>query len=70
MILAYAMPVSMLALGWVDAWVLLPLLTVPWATRLARSVAQDRGPPLNRTLAGTAKLLSAYGVLFAVGIAL
>jgi 1,4-dihydroxy-2-naphthoate octaprenyltransferase len=54
----------------VSAWVCLPLLTMPWAVKLARSVARDRGPILNQTLAGTAKLLSIYGILFAVGIAL
>ena len=70
LILSYATPPVMLALGWVGPWVLLPLLTIPWAVRLAKSVSADRGPALNQTLAGTAKLLSLYGVLFAIGIAL
>jgi 1,4-dihydroxy-2-naphthoate octaprenyltransferase len=70
LVLAYATPFVMLAVGWVSAWVCLPLLTMPWAVKLARSVARDRGPILNQTLAGTAKLLSIYGILFAVGIAL
>jgi hypothetical protein len=38
--------------------------------KLARSVARDRGVVLNETLAGTAKLLSVYGILLAIGIAL
>jgi 1,4-dihydroxy-2-naphthoate octaprenyltransferase len=67
--IAYSIPVVMWLLGWTRAWVLLPLLTIPWAVRLARSVARDRGSVLNKTLAGTAKLLSAYAVLFAMGIA-
>jgi hypothetical protein len=46
------------------------LLTVPWAVWLFRSVARHRGAVLNRTLAGTARLLSVFGVLFALGIAL
>ena len=70
LVLSYATPPLMMALGWVSAWVLLPELTVPWGVRLARSVARDRGPVLNETLAGTAKLLSLFGILFAIGIAL
>ena len=70
LLLAYGVPVLMLTLSWTGPAVLLPLLTVPWALRLARSVAADRGPVLNVTLAGTAKLLSVYGALFAIGIAL
>ena len=67
---AYAAPVVLLLLGWTSAWVCLPLLTVLWAIRLFRSVASDRGIALNQTLAWTAKLLSLYGILFAIGIAL
>jgi 1,4-dihydroxy-2-naphthoate octaprenyltransferase len=67
---AYAMPIAMFALRLTSLWVLLPLVTIPWAMRLTRSVARDRGPVLNQTLAGTAKLLSVYGILFAIGIAL
>jgi 1,4-dihydroxy-2-naphthoate octaprenyltransferase len=70
LLLAYAIPPLMLALGWTGPWVLLPLLTLPWGLKLARSVSHDRGVVLNQTLAGTAKLLSVYGILFAVGIAL
>ncbi len=68
--IAYAAPVAMLLLGLSGLWVCLPLLTIPWGAKLARSVARDRGTVLNATLAGTAKLLSVYGVLFAIGIAL
>ncbi len=67
---AYATPVAVFLVGWTAAWVFLPFLTLPWANRLYRSLARDRGVALNPTLAGTAKLLSAFGVLFAVGIAL
>jgi len=66
---AYAAPAVMFLLGWTSIWVCLPLLTIPWAARLFRSVVNDRGVALNQTLAGTAKLLSAFGVLFALGIA-
>jgi 1,4-dihydroxy-2-naphthoate octaprenyltransferase len=67
---AYATPVLMLLLGWTSVWVCLPLLTFPWGVRLFRSVVNDRGVALNGTLAETAKLLSVFGVLFAIGIAL
>ncbi|MGB8332691.1 MAG: 1,4-dihydroxy-2-naphthoate polyprenyltransferase [Polyangiales bacterium] len=67
---AYSMPVVMAIVDWSSGWVMLPLLTIPWAGRMFLSVLNDRGSELNRTLAGTAKLLSVFGVLFAVGIVL
>ncbi len=67
---SYATPIVLYLLGWSSAWACLPLLTVPWALRLFRSVANERGVALNQTLAGTAKLLSAFGVLFGIGIVL
>ncbi|MGB5351641.1 MAG: 1,4-dihydroxy-2-naphthoate polyprenyltransferase [Polyangiales bacterium] len=67
---SYATPVVMYLLGWSSAWVCLPWLTLPWALRLLRSVTHDRGMALNQTLAGTAKLLSAFGVLLGIGIIL
>ena len=68
--LAYLTPALIYTLGWTSAWVFLPFATLPWAARLQRSVNRDRGVDLNPTLAGTAKLLSVFGVLFATGIAL
>lgn len=65
---AFATPVVLFLLGWTSAWVCLPLLTIPWALSLLRSVVRDRGVALNQTLAATAKLLSVFGVLFAIGI--
>jgi 1,4-dihydroxy-2-naphthoate octaprenyltransferase len=70
LLVAYATPAALFLLGWAGAWVGLPLLTIPWALMLAQSVSRDRGAVLNQTLAGTAKLLSVYGILFAIGIAL
>jgi len=67
---AFAIPVALFLLAGTSAWVCLPLLTIPWAVRLFRSVVRDRGVALNQTLAGTAKLLSLFGVLFAIGIVL
>ena len=67
---SYATPVAMFLLGWSSAWVGLPWLTLPWAFRLFRSVTHDRGIALNQTLAGTARLLSVFGVLLGIGIIL
>lgn len=65
---AYAVPVGLAAAGF-GPWVLLTWVTVPLAVELARSVVRDQGPVLNETLAGTARLLLAHGVLFALGLA-
>jgi 1,4-dihydroxy-2-naphthoate octaprenyltransferase len=50
-------------------WPLLPLVTVPLAVSLWRALRDREGAPLNATLAGTARLLLAFGVLYAIGIA-
>jgi len=70
LLVSYAIPIVLYVLGWSSAWVCLPLLTLPWALRLFRSVTNDRGVALNQTLAGTAKLLSVFGVLLGIGIVL
>ncbi len=70
LLVSYAIPIVLYGLDWSSAWVCLPLLTLPWSLRLFQSVMNDRGVALNQTLAGTAKLLSVFGVLFGIGIAL
>lgn len=66
---AYAVPVAMVLLQHGGPLTLLPLLTLPIAVPLVRTVAtQHQGPILNRTLARTAMLLLLHGVLFAIGI--
>jgi 1,4-dihydroxy-2-naphthoate polyprenyltransferase len=68
--LAYAVPVALWATAMRGPAVLLPLATLPLALRLARTVARETdGPTLNRALAGTARLLLFFSVLFATGIA-
>jgi 1,4-dihydroxy-2-naphthoate polyprenyltransferase len=68
---AYAMPVVVLVTRERGSlWVLLPLLTLPLGVRLFQRVRLERGRALNPLLAGTAKLLLIYGVLFSVGLAL
>ena len=51
-------------------FVLLPLLTMPLAIPLGRSIVRDHGAVLNGTLAATARLLLLFGTLFAIGIVL
>jgi 1,4-dihydroxy-2-naphthoate polyprenyltransferase len=52
-----------------SAWVLLPVLTLPLAARLARTVrAHVDGPTLNAALARTGMLQLAFCVLLSVGI--
>jgi 1,4-dihydroxy-2-naphthoate octaprenyltransferase len=52
-----------------SAWVLLPILTLPLAARLARTVrAHVDGPTLNAALARTGMLQLAFCVLLSVGI--
>ena len=65
---AYATPVVAVLGLHRSAWVMLPLATAPIAIRLTRTLATVEGRPLNACLAGTAKLLLAYGVLFAAGL--
>lgn len=68
--LAYAVPVGF-ALGGYGHSVLLPLLTLPLAAVLSRTVlTKTSGDALNRALETTGKLLAGHSVLFAAGLAL
>ena len=68
--LAYLAPVWFLARGDGPA-VLLPLVTLPLAAAVARTVlTETAGDALNPALESTGKLLAAYAVAFAVGLAL
>jgi 1,4-dihydroxy-2-naphthoate octaprenyltransferase len=54
-----------------DAWVLLPWVTLPLAGRLVRTVStRTDGPSLNGALAGTGKLLALFSLLLSAGILL
>jgi 1,4-dihydroxy-2-naphthoate octaprenyltransferase len=66
--LAYAAPIVALVAFHRSPWVLLPLLTLPIAAKLARTLATTEGAALNVCLASTAKLLLVYGVLFSAGL--
>ncbi|WP_336344267.1 1,4-dihydroxy-2-naphthoate polyprenyltransferase [Halalkalicoccus ordinarius] len=68
--LAYLVPPLLLAYGF-GVWVLLPLVTLPYAASIARTVAtRTSGDALNPALERTGKLLAAYAVLSATGLVL
>ena len=66
--LAYATPVALWALGLSGWQVLLPLLSLPLAWPPARVVFTQTGAQLNAGLGGVARLLLAFGFLFALGL--
>lgn len=70
MLFSYAIPpLHMLFFG-ANAWVLLPLLSLPLAIIRVRAIAQRSGRELNPLLAETAQLLIFFGILYTIGIAL
>lgn len=71
LLLAYALPVVMLALGWPSAWVLLPWASFPLALWLVRALIRAAdGPTFNALLAQTAQLALGFSALFALGLVL
>lgn len=67
---AYLVPPLMWVTGVASAWVLLALVSAPLVLPLTRRLLRERGRALNGVLAGTARLELAYGLLFALGLAL
>ena len=71
LLLAFCVPVLGLILSWADAWLLLPLLSLPRAMQLLRRMQTlPAGPGFNRLLAQTAQLVLFYCVLFSAGVLL
>jgi 1,4-dihydroxy-2-naphthoate octaprenyltransferase len=71
LVLAYAVPVWLFAAGQFGPGILLPLVTLPYAARVSRTVlTETTGDALDPALERTGKLLAAFSVLFAVGLAL
>jgi len=69
LLLAYAVPLWFLATGYA-VWVLLPLLSLPLAVSLTRTVlTETSGAALNPALARAGQLAAAFALLFAVGLA-
>ncbi len=68
---AYAVPVALALAGAAGPVVVLPLLSLPLAVPLVRTVRAGGDPRrLNAVLRGTARVSLAFGVLFAVGLAI
>lgn len=68
--LSYAVPLALATSSQHGRFVLLPLLTLPLGRKLTRAVATEQGRALNARLAGTAKLLLLFGLLFTLGLVL
>ncbi|MDR5674552.1 1,4-dihydroxy-2-naphthoate octaprenyltransferase [Halalkaliarchaeum sp. AArc-CO] len=67
--LAYAVPFWFLLQGW-SVVVLAPLVTLPYAGRIAQTVREETsGDALNPALESAGKLLAAFAILFAAGLA-
>lgn len=67
---SYAIPLFLATSSARGRFVLLPLVTLPLASKLLRAVSRETGRALNARLAGTAKLLLLFGLLFALGVLL
>lgn len=65
---AYALPVLLSALGSIQVWAILPLVSAPKALRLIRSLQILSGPGLNQALADTAKLTLIFSLLLSIGL--
>lgn len=67
---AYALLPVIWLVGGASAWALLPLVSLPLALPLLRTVLREDGAPLNRALKGTGQLELVFGALLAIGLLL
>jgi 1,4-dihydroxy-2-naphthoate octaprenyltransferase len=68
LLLAYVVPLYQFLQEGRPLWLLLPLLSIPFAISVLLVVERNRdGTALNSALAGTGKLLALYGVLYSAG---
>ena len=65
---AYVIVGDLAITGSISIWTLLVFLTFPTAVQLLRSVRNETGRALNKTLARTGKLELFFGLAFAVGM--
>lgn len=66
--LAYLVPLLMGLAGISTLWGVLAWLSLPLAAAQIRFIFTETGRPLNRALAGTARLELVYGLLFSAGL--
>lgn len=67
---AYAVPPALVLAGAAGTWALLPLATAPLALIELAAVVRREGAALNGSLAGTARLLTVFSLLLALGLVL
>ncbi|MCB0076368.1 MAG: 1,4-dihydroxy-2-naphthoate polyprenyltransferase [Anaerolineales bacterium] len=68
-LVAYALPLWLWWRAEFALWILLPLLTLPRAAQLTRTLWRSNdGPTLNGVLAATGQLVLLYALLFALGM--
>ncbi len=68
---AYAVVLLAVASGWLAAWTLISLATIPLAVPLMRTLRKETsGPPLIAVLKGTARLQLLVGILISAGVLL
>ncbi len=68
---AYVLPIVIWLYGPINAFILLPLLSLPWTIPLNRTIWKNNdGAALNRTLAGTARLALVFSLLLSLGLIL
>jgi 1,4-dihydroxy-2-naphthoate octaprenyltransferase len=58
------------AVGWLDAWALLTVLSWPLFWQLRQQIHTLRGPALNRTLGMTGRTSLVFSVLFSIALVL
>ncbi|MEI6691182.1 MAG: 1,4-dihydroxy-2-naphthoate polyprenyltransferase [Chlorobium sp.] len=66
-VIAYAVPCILILNGY-STWTLLSFLSLPLAFRMIKLLYTSEGKELNNVLAGTGKLMTLYGILFASGL--
>lgn len=69
-LLGFLVPGALVVSGQAPRTLLLVFVAVPLVIPLVRSLRQERGQILNRTLAGTARLLLVWSVLYGTGLLL
>jgi 1,4-dihydroxy-2-naphthoate octaprenyltransferase len=70
-VLSFAAPGVILALGGLTPWLLITLAALPLAVPLIKTVSsRSDGPALNGALAGTGRLLAVFSVLLSAGVLL
>jgi 1,4-dihydroxy-2-naphthoate octaprenyltransferase len=66
---AYVVPIFLFLAGKVSIFALLPLISLPMAISLSRTVCREEGRVLNKGLAGTAQLALVFCLLLSAGFA-